>query len=318
MNWKTKAIDLASTGMSWRKIAKKLNKPKSTVSDALRSHFKGYVRPSEIKPLVGTVNSSQSHCVPVDGTPRILFLDVETNRLLFGGWSMYNAFFGLEQIEEDWTILSFGYKWYEDEDVTYLDVVDHGSEFEILEHLHKVLSEADFVIGHNLRRFDMKKIKARMIAFGMKPFGNPRVIDTLEIAKREFGFTSNKLAYLTNLLCKKYIKSSHEKFHGYLLWKEFASGNREAIQEMRDYCRLDVLSLQELFEIMAPWDSKLPNFDVYFDKVFDNEVWEKVGYQYTNLGKYDKLRHKVTGQHRRGYKNLLSKEKRESLLRNIV
>lgn len=47
MDWKDKAIELASSGMSWRKVAKKLNKPKSTVSDALRKHFKGYVNPSE-------------------------------------------------------------------------------------------------------------------------------------------------------------------------------------------------------------------------------------------------------------------------------
>lgn len=319
MTWKNKAIELASSGMSWRKVAKKLNKPKSTVSDALRKHFKGYVKPSEIKDSTEPLNGLQSYCIPPNGTPRLLFLDIETSRILYGGFGgLYNKSFSLEQVEEDWTILSFGYKWFEDEDTTYLDIVDHGSELEILEHLHEVLSQADFVVGHNLRRFDLKRIKARMITYGMKPFGNPRVIDTLEIAKREFGFTSNKLAYLTKLLCKKYVKSSHEKFNGYLLWKGFASGDKEAIKEMRDYCRLDVLSLQELFEILAPWDTKLPNFDVYFDEVFDNSAWEMVGYHYTNLGKYEKFRNKITGQVRRGRVNLLSKEKRASLLSNIV
>lgn len=57
LNWKTKAIELATTGMSWRKVAKKINKPKSTVSDALRKHFKGYVKPIDTKDVEKPVNA---------------------------------------------------------------------------------------------------------------------------------------------------------------------------------------------------------------------------------------------------------------------
>lgn len=38
--WLDDAIELASNGVSWRKISNKLNVPKSTVSDALRKHFR--------------------------------------------------------------------------------------------------------------------------------------------------------------------------------------------------------------------------------------------------------------------------------------
>lgn len=40
-SWKTKAKELALTGKSWRKIAEELGVAKSTVSDYLRSEFKG-------------------------------------------------------------------------------------------------------------------------------------------------------------------------------------------------------------------------------------------------------------------------------------
>lgn len=46
-------------------------------------------------------------------------------------------------------------------------------------------------------------------------------------------------------------------------------------------------------------------------------VWEKDGYVYTNLAKYDRYRNKLTGQYKRGRVNLLTKEKRASLLANI-
>jgi len=87
---------------------------------------------------------------------------------------------------------------------------------------------------------------------------------------------------------------------------------------MEEYNRYDVLALEELYNILSSWDNKLPNFDVYVDNVLDMSEWEEDGYHYTNLGKYKRYRNKKTGQQRRSRINLLSKEKRASLLVNIV
>lgn len=95
-------------------------------------------------------------------------------------------------------------------------------------------------------------------------------------------------------------------------------GNPEAIQAMRDYNCLDVTSLEELYFILAPWSSKLPVFDVYFEEQIDMSNWVEEGYVYSNLGKYKQYRNILTGQYRRGRTNLLSKEKRSQLLANIA
>ena len=50
-DWKSKALELHKKGKSWRSIARKLGKSKSTVSDFLRKEIKGYVRPSEVTRL---------------------------------------------------------------------------------------------------------------------------------------------------------------------------------------------------------------------------------------------------------------------------
>ena len=47
MSWKDEAIKLANTGMSWRRVAKEVGQPKSSVSDFLRKQLKGYVKPKE-------------------------------------------------------------------------------------------------------------------------------------------------------------------------------------------------------------------------------------------------------------------------------
>lgn len=311
-NWKNEAIEIATSNpdMSWREIARILGKPKSTVSDNLRKHFNGYVSPSdknfkkEAKQLTG-------------GHPKILIFDIETSTIVSEVFRLFKVNVGTDQIMEDWQVLSFGWKWLGEEETYYMDV-DNFTERELLEKLQQLFNEADFAVAHNGRRFDMKKVRARMIIHGLPPSNPVRVIDTLEIARKEFGFTSNKLEYLTHTLCKVYQKSGHERFSGFELWKQFRLGNPEAIREMREYCILDVQSLEELFLILAPWSSRLPNFDLYTDEPLDNEDWEHVGYHRTNLGKYDKYRHKVTGQYRRGRVNLLTKEKRATLLANIV
>ena len=302
--WHKSAVEMDVEGVSWREIARTLGLPKSTVSDFLREYNKQLV-------IIPKSESTTSNYA------RILVVDIETSSMLLGGWGLFNQNFSIEQIERDWTVISYSAKWLGEDDVFYTDIND-VTEKELLQELWDLLDEADFVIAHNGRKFDVKKIKARMIQHGFKPFSPVRIIDTLEVVKQEFGFTSNKLQYLTTSLCKNNVKSTHSTFSGYLLWKEFMKGNKDAIDEMRTYNIIDVESLEELYLILAPWSSKLPNFDVYCDGEMDMSEWEHVGYHYTNLGKYDKYRNKTTGQHRRGRVNLLSAEKRKQLLGNII
>lgn len=302
VEWKQQAIELAKTGKSWRKIAETLDVSKSTVSDYLRKEFKSVAAPKQ-------------------KGPRVLIYDIETAPLLGYCWSLWDNNIGLNQIHSDWHVLSWAAKFLGEDDIYYQDQRDAKNvedDKEILQGIWKLLDECDFVITQNGKKFDQKKLNARFVIHGMKPPSAYRHIDVLQIAKSQFGFTSNKLQYMTDTLCTKYKKSGHAKFSGFELWSECLKGNLEAFCEMEDYNILDILSLEELYLIISPWDAKLPNFDVYDDEISNNEEWVKEGFVYSNLGKYDRYRNTVTGQQRRGSVNLLSKIKRDSLLRNIV
>ena len=303
-DWHFKALELSSEGWSGRRIATFLGKSKSAVNEFLAK----WADDNNESNVVETKSEQKG--------PRILFLDIETRQLTLEGFALFNQNFSLEQIAEDWSILSVSYKW-NDADTVYYHDVSEMTEDELLEIVHKLFDEANFICGHNAKRFDYKKLRARWIARGFKPNAPVRILDTCEIAKSEFSFTSAKLQYLTNLLCKSHKKSGHAKFPGFLLWREFIRGNPEAIEEMRSYNMLDVTSLEELYYILEPWSVKLPNFSVYDDDLHND--WEETGkYVYTNLGKYLEFRNKKTGQYRRGRVNLLSKDQRASLLANIV
>lgn len=304
-------VELHEQGMSNREIARTfLNREsrESYVRLVLKRH--GAVS----LPLTNATNPDYQRA-------KILILDIETAPLRAHLWSMWQHGVGLNQIETDWYMLSFVAKWAHEDEVVYRDISDvYDSETDVtlLQDLWDLLDEADFVVGHNVKKFDLKKINARFILNGLGKPSSYRVIDTMLIAKALFGFTSNKLEYLTDRLCTKYKKSKHTKFPGHMLWVECLKGNPEAWAEMEEYNKFDVLSNQELYEVLMPWDSRLPNFDLYVDGLLDMSVWVEDGFHYTNLGKYQRFRNTRTGQQRRGRTNLLTKEKRQQLLANIV
>lgn len=302
MNWKEEAVKLSREGLSGRKIAKILGRGRTSVLKFLRE------------------NNAHDHTEVVKSSPRILLIDIETAPMVAHLWSMWQDGVGLNQIQSDWYILSFCAKWVGEDKVIYHDQqnkVDKEDDYELLEKLWDLLNTADIVVGHNAKRFDTKKINARLILNGFPKPSHYRVVDTMLIAKAQFGFTSNKLQYLTDNLCET-KKSEHKKFPGHSLWVECLADNPEAWEEMKLYNIDDVLSLEELYNVLSSWDSKLPNFDVYVDDVLDMSEWEKDGFYYSNFGKYQIYRNKVTGVQRRSRVNLLSKEKRSQLLSNLA
>lgn len=302
--WKEEAISMALTGdYSWRSISEVLNVPKSTVSDFLR---KALFKAPSWEGFAG---------------PKMLFLDIETAPLRAFVWSLWQHGVALNQVDTDWFILSYCAKWGHSDDVYYDDmrgIVATEDDTHLLKDMWDLLDEADFVVTQNGRKFDVKKINARLIMRGFTRPSTFRQIDTLETAKRLFGFTSRKLEYMTDKLCKKHKKLKHKKFPGQELWNECLKDNPEAWEEMKEYNTVDVLSLQELYEIFVAWDNTLPNFDLYYEGLVDMSDWVEDGFHYTNLGKYQRYRHRVTGQQRRSRVNLLSREKRQQLLANII
>lgn len=255
--------------------------------------------------------------------PKVLLFDIETAPVIAHVWDLWNQNVGLNQIVSDWHLLSWAAKWLDDppSKIMYEDQrgrKDIQDDKKLLKGIWKLLDEADIVITQNGKKFDHKKLNARFILNGYKPPSDFKHIDTCEIARKHFGFTSNRLQYLTEKLCKKYKKlAEHKKFPGHLLWTECLKDNKRAWDEMERYNKYDVLSLEELYHVLIPWDGGV-NFSLYTDSI-DNPcncggTFVKNGYRLTNVGKFQRYWCKSCGAKMRGRENLLSKEKRKSLL----
>lgn len=256
---------------------------------------------------------------------RVLILDIETAPILAHVWSIWQQNVGLNQIEADWHILSWSAKWLGDSKVMYLDqrhAKDVGNDKNLLRPLWKLLDEADVVITQNGKRFDIKKLNARFIMHGMKPPSSFKQIDTKEIAKKHFAFTSNRLEYLTDNLCTKYKKLQHKKFPGFELWKECLGGNIEAWKEMETYNKHDVLATEELYQKLMPWDNTV-NFNLYREGTENacscgSKDFYKYGFYYTQKGKFQRYQCKACGSETHDSTNLLGKAKVESIKKRTV
>lgn len=292
-----------------RKIAEKLGISKSSVNYIYNKYL-------------DTSGNGLSH--NTDG-PNILTLDIETAPILADVWRTFKQNVGLNQIQKDWHLLSFCAKWYDEESVIYQDqrdAKDFEDDTKLLETLWGLLNKADIVITQNGKKFDIPKIRARMVIKGFKPFSPVRHIDTFKIAKDTFGFTSNKLEYMVDKICKKYKKSSHKKFPGHEMWVECRNGNLDAWKEMEEYNILDVLSTEELYEYISPWSDKLPNFNLFTE---GNDFrcncgcteLRQDGYAVTDVSKFARYVCTGCGKWYRGRTNLLSKDKRGKLLTNV-
>jgi DNA polymerase elongation subunit (family B) len=256
--------------------------------------------------------------------PKILIFDIETSPIIAHVWSIWEQNVGLNQIKADWHVLSWAAKWFGEKKVMYQDqrnAKNVEDDKKLLQGIWKLLDEADIVITQNGKSFDSKKLNARFVLNGMKPPRSYKHIDTREIAKRHFGFTSNKLEYMTDKLCTKYKKLKTKKFQGFELWKECLAGNLAAWKEMEKYNKYDVLSLEELYTKLIPWDGTV-NFALYTDEetavcACGGTNFVRNGYCYTSAGKYQRFQCGDCGRESRSNANEFSKLKRESLLRKV-
>jgi predicted RNA-binding Zn-ribbon protein involved in translation (DUF1610 family) len=258
--------------------------------------------------------------------PKIVTLDIETAPIESYHWGLWQQNIGLEQINVEWTILSFSAKWLHEDKVIYKDTGNRGKnkvrdDSVLLKDLWNILNEADIVVAQNGKSFDIKKINARLLMNGYGPYSPVKVVDTMLVAKAQFNFTSNKLAWMSKHLTET-KKSEHKLFPGFELWQQCLQDNAKAWSEMKKYNCIDTLSTEQLYLKLRPWIEGHPNVASYSNSEKEacpkcgSESIVKRGFRYTQSGQYQQYQcNDCCGWSRSRY-TLNSIKKRKSLLSN--
>lgn len=201
-------------------------------------------------------------------------------------------------VEREPRIMAVGWKWLQDDGpahcVTLPDFEEYYerdpySDMRLVMHLWDLMDEADIVVAHNARKFDNRIAQARFLMNGMTPPSPYKTVDTLQAARRFFRFGSNSL----NDLCKKLGLGEKAEVTHSQLWHRCLGGDTEAWEAMRDYCKQDVVLLENLYYTLAPYITNHPNTTMY-DKltgcpVCGGESLQYRGVQHTNTLSYRRV-----------------------------
>jgi transposase-like protein len=254
---------------------------------------------------------------------KILTLDIENAPMKAYVWGLWQ-----QDIQQSMRLpdnrsymMSVAAKWLHEDRVHYFETRTEDDS-NITAAILKLVDEADIVVGHNVKNFDMKKINAYAVLNGLKPPAPYRVVDTMLIAKKHFAFERNTLEYLSKALCNIH-KFEHKKFNGFELWSECIAGNEEAWAEMKHYNVQDVLATEELYIKLRSWDKGHPNVAITMNAIehkctsCGSSNVTKYGFSLTNVSKFQRYKCTDCGGFSRGRSNLLDKPVRDKLLTTV-
>lgn len=261
---------------------------------------------------------------------RILILDIETAPLSAYVWSLWKEARSTEFINNDWFMLSWAAKWYGDKKCMSDSLANYGKDFvkreddtPILSSLVALLDEADIVVAHNGKAFDIPKINTRLIMNGILPPSPYKMVDTLKVLKKNFKFTSNRLDFVAQQLLGV-GKDAHKEFSGFELWRACLNGDKKAWKEMVKYNEKDVEILEGVYARLLPWIDSHPNVALINGDT--NELHCRNcgsghinfrGYAYTGVGKYRRYVCRECGGWGRERFTELSREESRGVLTSV-
>jgi DNA polymerase elongation subunit (family B) len=228
--------------------------------------------------------------------PKVLLLDIETSPIQGRFWECGKQYVNSTQIVKDWFIFGYSAKWLFSEEIMSDFVTPKEArkrdDKRIMKSAYKLISQADIIIGHCIKRFDMPKLRTRFFLNGFKPPMPYILLDTLQISRKEFAFSSNKLQYLSKLILnKEKLRTSYE------LWLQCEEGNKKSLKYMEEYCRMDTELLEAVYLELRPWITSHPHLPLIMnttEQCCPNcggfEFTEETGYYRSPQNKYEAVR----------------------------
>lgn len=197
---------------------------------------------------------------------RVFLIDIETSPNEGYTWGKWEQ--NVLQFTKPWQLLSFAYKELGDSETHCLARPDYKDKTDraITKAALKVFNRADILIGHNIDKFDNRKMRAKFLEHDLAPPKPYKTIDTLKIARAQFAFDSNTLNDLAATLgLGKKVSTG-----GFNLWIQCMAGyerpgpiNPKAWAKMVKYNKHDVVLLEKVYNRLRVWYPSHPNFALY-------------------------------------------------------
>lgn len=154
-------------------------------------------------------------------------------------------------------IICICWRWEEEKTIYSLSWDRHKSDKAMLKAFLPILHQADEVIAHNGDNFDIKWLRTQAILYGLTMMPRITTIDTLKEARSRFRFPSNALDNIAGYLglTRKTKNLDKKEIHQLL-----ETGDKKLLKRCIEYCKNDVLVLQQVFNKLNPYIPAKTNF----------------------------------------------------------
>lgn len=242
---------------------------------------------------------------------KILFWDTELSPMKVYTWSLYPESISIDKIIETQRILCFGYRWYGQKTTRTVD--ERIGHRKMIEELHAVMDEADFLVSWNGQSFDTRHAQREFKQYKITPPSPRKEIDLMRVAKKNFKFASNKLDHIAQEL----ELGKKADTGGFQLWKDILEGDEatqaRAWKTMLKYQKQDVDLLVDVYEEFKPW-IKFPHPVSEGEgrcRACESYNLERRGYANTLNGKYPRYHCRDCGHWQQGTQRIPSTDMRE-------
>jgi len=230
-------------------------------------------------------------------TPNILFLDIESTFNIAGIWGIGKVHLTFENILKEREVSVIGWAW-NDEKVQAehfnlhkfnLSKYDDDADKALLEKAIKLIEQADLVVAHNGKYFDVSVMRSRLAKHNLPDFAPVLIDDTYDQTKG-IAFNSHKLDYLG-----RYLGEGRKIEHGLDLWIGVIKKEKEALEKQTRYCMGDVELLRRIYKRLQPYTKSTLNRAIFDGTVRTCPHCGKEGmlvhrgYRHTSAGKFKKF-----------------------------
>lgn len=197
-----------------------------------------------------------------------LYVDIETSYNICASWRIGNRIsLSPENILWEREIIMIGYRWEGSKERHVLcwdwkepitlqwPPVQKSRDLKMLKEFSKVYAQADEIIAHNGKGFDLPWIRTRIWINQLPPLPPTKVHDTLLLTRGGFNFNSNRLDYLSKMTGGKgKLKTEYNWWHYVTL-----NGDTKLLNKMIRYCKRDVDDLYEFDQQLLKYTPTIVN-----------------------------------------------------------
>lgn len=217
---------------------------------------------------------------------RTLVLDLETRPIEARIWSLWGINVNINQITDPGGVLCFAAKFVGEREMHFASQWDDG-EAAMVRKAHKLLCEADAVVGWNSDKFDLRWLNRCFVEQGLTPPPPFVKVDLMKSVRRQVALPSYKLDFVARWLGV----GAKQRTGGFDLWSDVLAGEEKARAKMGRYNRHDVRITDAVYEVLSAkgWVKGLPNHAIDGGHVCpscESEKLQRRGYSVSKTRRY--------------------------------